>query len=200
MIVSTTTKEILSCCSNLLVNVWWRSLRLEGLIINNFEASFSPKIWVILSTDKPSVSTNNTTFINKNKIYTDFGARIFDLGSDLSYLEVKIYNANNIFIRGKNFNLFQENIREYNLYDNSILLTENETALDISYVIRYIVSDKADNITSLDRIIDYKKIINTFEYTIILRFYNVIDISLNDEFNSNLNIKKTENLIKWFWV
>ena len=55
------------------------------------------------------------------------------------------------------------------------------------------MSDKANNVAIMDRKIDYKKIINLFEYTIVLRFYGIIDISLNDDFNSNLKILKENN-------
>jgi hypothetical protein len=167
----------------------------ESVDKNNVSNSFDRNISVIDSINPNiilvNVSENNTTFINKNKVYIENGARIFDLGSELNVIDVEIYYyGSETPIRSKSFNLFQYNVKEYNLYDDSILLTENETSSDISYIIRYTVSDKANNIATLDRKIDYKKIINSFEYTIVLRFDGIIDISLNDDFNSNLKIIK----------
>lgn len=175
-------------------------LTYESTDENNVTRTFNRNISVIDSI-KPNiilldVSENNTTFINKNKVYIESGARIFDLGSELNVIDVGIYYyGSNTLIRSKSFNLFQDNVKEYNLYDDSILLTENETSSssDISYIIRYTVSDKANNVAIMDRKIDYKKIINLFEYTIVLRFYGIIDISLNDDFNSNLKILKENN-------
>ena len=175
------------------------TLTYESIDKNNVINSFNRTISVIDSINPNiilvDVSENNTTFINKNKVYIENGARIFDLGSELNVIDVGIYYyGTNTLIRSKSFNLFQDNVKEYNLYDDSILLTENETSSsDISYIIRYTVSDKANNVATLDRKIDYKKIINSFEYTIVLRFYGIIDISLNDDFNSNLKIIKENN-------